>query len=177
MPIKSIHSTKVPKHMSTIYDEITSITDQFCQSHLNEEYLELVRYATAALTRKRPSPLEKGKINIWACAITYAIGVVNFLFDNNTKPFMSTEKLVEKFQVNKSTARNKSRQIREILKMYQLDHKWILPSQLENIPGIWLIMLDGFYVDARELPREIQEIAYQKGLIPYIHADRCLKTR
>lgn len=177
MPIKSIHSTKVPKHMSKIYDDITSITGQFCHNNLDEEYRELVQYATAALARKRPSPLEKGNINIWACAITYTIGVVNFLFNDSTKPFMSAEELVQKFQVNQSTARNKSRQIREILKMHQLDHKWILPSQVENIPGIWLIMLDGFHMDARELPREIQQIAYQKGLIPYIHADRCLKTR
>jgi len=36
----------------------------------------------------------------------------------------------------------------------------------------WMIMVDGFIVDARSLPRKIQEIAYEKGMIPYIPADR-----
>ncbi|NQY41869.1 MAG: hypothetical protein HRT87_00760 [Legionellales bacterium] len=135
-----------------------------------------MRYTTTALTRKRPSPLEKGNINIWACAITYAIGTVNFLFDKNTNSFISISELTQKSQVNQSTATNKSQQIRELLKIHQLDHKSILPSQVENIPRVWFIMLDWFHMDARELSREIQEVAYQKGLIPYIHADQCLKT-
>jgi len=35
-----------------------------------------------------------------------------------------------------------------------------------------MITFNGFIVDSRTLPREIQEIAYKKGLIPYIHADK-----
>lgn len=31
----------------------------------------------------------------------------------------------------------------------------------------WLISVNGFIVDARNLPREVQEIALAKGLIPY----------
>ena len=100
----------------------------------------------------------------------------NFLFDKNTNSFISISELTQKSQVNQSTATNKSQQIRELLKIHQLDHKSILPSQVENIPRVWFIMLDWFHMDARELSREIQEVAYQKGLIPYIHADQCLKT-
>jgi hypothetical protein len=32
----------------------------------------------------------------------------------------------------------------------------------------WMIMVNGLIVDARRLPLEIQEIAYEKGLIPYV---------
>ena len=31
-----------------------------------------------------------------------------------------------------------------------------------------MIMFDGMIVDARSMPREVQEIAYEKRLIPYI---------
>ena len=41
----------------------------------------------------------------------------------------------------------------------------------ENVMA-WTTMVNGFIVDARSLPREIQEIAYQKGLIPYIPGER-----
>jgi hypothetical protein len=36
----------------------------------------------------------------------------------------------------------------------------------------WMIMVNGLIVDARSLPRLIQEEAYAKGLIPYIPGDR-----
>ena len=38
----------------------------------------------------------------------------------------------------------------------------------------WIIMFNGFMIDARTLSREIQEAAYEKGLIPYVHADKKL---
>ena len=36
----------------------------------------------------------------------------------------------------------------------------------------WMIQVNGLIVDARHLPRDIQEEAFRKGLIPYIPADQ-----
>jgi hypothetical protein len=52
--------------------------------------------------------------------------------------------------------------------MYQLDLNWTLPSQIDKNPMAWMIMVDGFIIDARHAPAEIQEEAYRRGLIPYI---------
>ncbi|MGH1484451.1 MAG: DUF6398 domain-containing protein [Geminicoccales bacterium] len=51
-------STKVPKRFDEIYSTVTKLTDDFCRTHLDNEYTELARYAAAALHRKRPSRLE-----------------------------------------------------------------------------------------------------------------------
>ncbi len=37
---------------------------------------------------------------------------------------------------------------------------------------MWMARVDGMLVDLRDMPREVQVIAYEKGLIPYIPADR-----
>ena len=37
---------------------------------------------------------------------------------------------------------------------------------------VWMLQVNGFMVDVRHAPREMQEIAFNKGLIPYIPADR-----
>jgi hypothetical protein len=37
--------------------EVAAITDRVCAEHLDDEYAVLCRKATAALARKRPSPL------------------------------------------------------------------------------------------------------------------------
>ena len=37
---------------------------------------------------------------------------------------------------------------------------------------VWMLQVNGFMMDVRNAPREVQEIAFNKGLIPYIPADR-----
>ena len=165
-------SENVPKSMQDIYAQIVSMTDEFAQQHLNDEYAQLIRYATAALCRKRPSPLSRGTINTWACGITYSIGFANFLFDKSQAPYISAGDLCAAFGVSKSTGAAKSKTVRDFLNIGQLDPHWCLPSKLEQNPMAWMIMVNGMYVDARYAPLEIQEIAYEKGLIPYIPGKR-----
>ncbi|WYD79367.1 MAG: DUF6398 domain-containing protein [Candidatus Electrothrix gigas] len=100
---KVTHSEKVPQSMREMYEQIVMLTDAFSAEHLTEEYAQLIRYATAALCRKRPSPLLKGKPKTWACGITHAIGFVNFLFDRSEEPSIRASELYAAFGVSKST--------------------------------------------------------------------------
>jgi hypothetical protein len=158
---KKPKSEKVPKAMQPTFQSIAELTDEFSKKYLNDEYAQLIRYAAAALCRKRPSPLASGTINSWACGITYAIGFVNFLFDKSEEPYINASDLCSQFGVSKSTGSSKSKVVRDALDLMQLDPNWCLP-----------ITYKGLAVDARYMPRAIQEIAYRKGLIPYIPGDK-----
>ena len=59
-----------------------------------------------------------------------------------------------------------------MLKIYQADPKWTLPSRMDDNPLAWMLEVNGFLMDIRQAPREVQEIAYEKGLIPYIPEDQ-----
>jgi hypothetical protein len=161
-------SENVPEKMKPLFDAIISLTDEVCKKHLNEEYATLAHHATAALARKRPSPLLQGKANTWACGIVYALGFVNFLFDKSQEPYMNATDLCKAFGVSASTGSAKSRIVRDKLDMVQMAPNWCLPSNLEDNPLAWHVMVNGFIVDARSLPLEIQEEAHRKGLIPYV---------
>ena len=158
----------VPKSVKPIYDGIVSITDSFCGQHLNQEYADLCRDLAAALGRKRPSPLLKGKPQIWAGGIVYALGKVNFLFDKTQTPHLKASELCSLLGVSESTASAKAKFILDELGIVQLDPRWCLPSQLESNPLAWMIQVNGMIVDARWMPREVQEEAYRQGLIPFI---------
>lgn len=164
-------SLAVPKEMHGYYEAIIKLTDGFAKQHLNEEYAEMSRQLTAALSRKRPSPLVSGKPNTWACGIIHALGMVNFLFDRSQDPHISAADLAKAFSIGSSTAQGKSKLIRELLGISHFDPNWTLPSRLEKSPTAWLIMVNGLIVDARRMPREVQQMAYKKGLIPYIPDD------
>ena len=158
----------VPKAMQQIFDRIVTLTDEFAQAHLNAEYAQQIRYLVAALCRKRPSPLASGQAKTWACGASHAIGMVNFLFDSTQVPHISAKELYKWFGVSASTGQAKSKQIRDLLKMHQMDPGWYLPSKMDDNPIAWMITVDGFIIDARSAPPHIQQIAYEKGLIPYL---------
>jgi len=76
----------VPNAIKPSYDEIVAVTDVFCDEHLNAEYAQLCRQMAARLARKRPSPLQTGRVNTWAAGIVHAVGTVNSLFDKTQEP-------------------------------------------------------------------------------------------
>lgn len=164
----SAQSTKVPKDWEAYYAVLTGITDQFCQSHLNDEYAALARAAIAALCRKRPSPLANGNPQTWACAVLYALGQVNFLTDKASTPYMAMADLCAHFGIGASTGGNKAKLVRTTLDIRQFDHRWTLPSRLATSPIAWMIEVNGFITDARRLPLAVQHAAVAKGLIPHV---------
>jgi hypothetical protein len=76
------------------------------------------------------------------------------------------------FAVSQSTASAKARVISGALHTSLMDPAWTLPSMVERNPLVWMAQVNGLVVDLRSMPREVQEIAFAKGLIPFIPADR-----
>lgn len=163
---------KIPRAMADKVAAITALTDAFCEKHLNEEYRVLIQRVLGSLARKRPSPLQKGKENVWAAAAVHAVGQVNFLDDPSQAPHCKPKALYEFFGVAESTGQNKSREIRKTLMMGPMSPEWTLPSRLAENPLVWMLQVNGLMIDIRQAPAELQRLAYEKGLIPFIPAER-----
>ena len=148
------------------------MTDAFCREFLNEEYADLCRKLAKTLARKRPSPLLQGRLETWACGIVRTIGWVNFLDDRSQTPHLKVPLIDRAFGVAESTGQGKSKAIRTMLKIRHFDPRWTLPSRMDENPTAWMLEVNGFVMDIRNGPREPQESAFEKGLIPYIPADR-----
>ena len=170
--MKSPRSSVVPKSMQAIYDAVFSLTDAFCRDHLNDEYRDLARAMTAALCRKRPSPLASGQPRTWACGIIYTLGQLNFLSDKKSQPYMTMTEVCAGFSVGQSTTSAKARAISDALHTNRMDPTWMLQSFVDRNPLVWMAKVNGMLVDIRDMPREVQVIAYEKGMIPYIPADQ-----
>ena len=53
-----------------------------------------------------------------------------------------------------------------------LNPEWQLTYLAEDNPAIWLFNVNGFVIDIRMAPVDVQEEAYQRGLIPFVPAYR-----
>jgi len=166
----------IPEAARPAYDAIVGLTDAFCRECLNGEYEALCRKLTGVLARKRPAPLTRGKLAVWACAIVRVIGWVNFLGDSTQTPHMKMTDIDQGFGVSQASGSAKSKAIRDLFKIRPLDPDWTLPSRMEDNPLIWMLEVNGLPMDIRYAPREAQVVAFEKGLIPHIPADRQGRT-
>ena len=94
-------------------DKVVTVTDAVCRAHLDMEYADRCRAVVGKLGRKRPSPLTRGDLRIWAAGVVYAVGQLNFVFDPSQSPHATADQLSEWLGVKKTTMANKARLIRD----------------------------------------------------------------
>jgi hypothetical protein len=159
------------KAMRPTFEAVVALTDAICAQHLDDDYARLAREMAAALCRKRPSPLASGQPRTWAGGILHELGRVNFLSNPASKPYMTLAQLAGAYGIGESTASAKAAVIRKALAVNRLNPSWTLPALVEANPLTWMAEVNGLLVDLRDMPREVQEIAFEKGMIPYVPAD------
>lgn len=163
---RALAKLKVPAELRPRVSEILAITDEVCAAHLDSEYGGLCRVLVGRLARKRPSPLARSDARIWAAGAIYAVGRVNFLFDRSQQPHLNADQLAHHVGVVKTTMANKAALIAKTLDLHIYEPDLTRRAMLEQHPLAWMVMIDGFIVDARTLPPEIQDEARRRGLIP-----------
>lgn len=165
---------EIPLPFRERYAELIEIINSFCDSHLNDDYKE-VCCRMAADVCQDGSPILSGQAKSWAAGIIWTAGRVNFLSDPSFEPSMTQTEFAKAIGVSVATISAKSRDIWDGLDLMQFDPEYTIASRMDRNPLIWMMEVDGFIVDLRSAPREVQEIAFEQGLIPYIPADRGTK--
>jgi hypothetical protein len=161
---------RIPVAMREQAGQVIAVTDDVCIEHLDAEYARLARSMVARLARKRPSPLVRGDARIWAAGVLYALAKVNFLFDRSQSPHMSSADLAAAVDVKPTTMANKAATINRLLNVGVYEPELTRVAMLEQHPMAWIVEVNGFLVDARRLPEELQEEARRRGLIPDLDA-------
>lgn len=137
---------------------IKEMTSEFCLRSLDEEYRILCEKLIEKMSRKRNVPFLSGRIEIWAAAVVYAVGIINFLFDRSFSPYSTAEDICAHFGTTKSSTSQKAKIIRDMFKMNYWDKEFSTSHMQESNPLSNLVMVDGVFVDKSHLPPEIQAI-------------------
>ena len=154
---------KVPRAIRPRVAEMLAITDELCGACLDREYAELTRELVARLGRKRPSPLSRGDVRIWAAGALYALGQINFLFDRSQQPHLTADQLAGQVGVVKTTMANKAATIRRTLDLDYYEPGLTRQSLYDDPPLALMILA---------LPAAFQGAARRGGLIADLQARR-----
>lgn len=149
------------KALQAKQQEILELIKAFCSQKLDEEYFELSKRMLEKIGRKRIQPLVTGKVHVWAAGIIHAIGTINFLFDKEQEPYVSLDEISEFFGTSKSSFGQKSKQIRDMLKVGPWDPEFSRAMVQRSNPMAEMVMVDGFLVPLRSLPEEYQQMVRQ----------------
>lgn len=154
---------KIPRAMRPRVAEILVITDELCAACLDREYAELAGELVARLARKRPSPLARGDVRIWAAGALYALGQINFLFDRSQQPHLTADRLAGQLGVVKTTMANKATTIHRALDLGYYEPGLTRQSLYDDPPLAWIL---------QALPAALQDAARRRGLIADLAARR-----
>ncbi len=138
--------------------QLLELTGAFCAEKLNDDYFQLCEKLIKKLGRKRDVPFQRGKLEIWAAAVVYAIGSINFLFDNSFEPYLSAGQISEYFGTKNSSVSNKASQIKDMFKMDIFSPEFSTQHTTQNNPFNDMVMVDGFIVPLSSIPEDLQQM-------------------
>ncbi|HET54539.1 MAG TPA: hypothetical protein ENN33_04910 [Ignavibacteria bacterium] len=139
-------------------EKLLEMTGAFCTQKLDDDYFQLCEKLIKKLGRKRDVPFQRGKLEIWAAAVVYAIGSINFLFDKSFEPYMTADQISEYFGTKNSTVSNKAREIKDMFDMWHFSPEFSTKRMTESNPFNKMVMVDGFIVPIDTLPDDLQQM-------------------
>ncbi|NQT57232.1 MAG: hypothetical protein HQ551_13500 [Desulfobacteraceae bacterium] len=156
-----------------ITNAIKEMIHRFCVKYLNEELEGYALKLCNSIGRIRKLTITRGKKEIWAASILYAIARLNFLFDKENEYCITADTLCDFFNTKRSTVGNKATQIEKACKLklgaegycsrhitdafsfYQTPEGFIIPKNMIGNREFMIEFVDGEETD--ELDRLIEE--------------------
>ncbi len=152
--------------------EINKLIRSFCKEHLNDELEGYALKLYDTLGRKRKINISRGKKEIWAASIIYAIARLNFLFDKANSNYITADTICDYFNTRKSTVGSKATQIEDACKLtvgaegycskhitdsftfYQTPEGFVVPKSMLEAPEIVCEIMND--EETKELERHVE---------------------
>ena len=135
--------------IETISQELISLTGEFCDEYLDDEYKQLSEKLILKMKRERQVPFLLGRTNTWAAGVIYALGQINFLFDPSFEPYVAPRDIAEHFGVAQSTAGQKAKKIRDMFDLNYWAPEFSTQVMQDQNPFKRMSMVDGFLIIQR----------------------------
>ena len=154
---------KMGNTVSSKPDKIFILFSGFCISHLDDEYQKLCTELFKDLLKYDSEVFNRGKEEIWAAAIIWAIGSINFLGDKDFEPYASLSDVCKYFNATTSTVGQKASKIRNWLDIDLFNDKFLRnDSKISDLLGNLAMTEEGFIVPVKPFKVENKEVEFVK---------------
>jgi hypothetical protein len=151
-------AVSLPSPVQLANDAIVRLTDAFCQVNLTSEFRDMCRQLADVLARMSPSPLPRGKPEVWACGILRVVGQVNFLdIDTGRQPFMRLTTIDKRLGVSSNTGQTKAKAIREMLNIRSYDLDWTIPRLRNEGVREWMLSFTSEFFEVLDREETVEQ--------------------
>lgn len=126
--------------------KLIELVSDFCDENLDDEFKTLCINLVEKMGRKHDVPFRRGKLEIWASSVVYAIAQINFLFDKSSDLYISPDNICDYFDTKKSTVSNKAKTIRDMFNMGHFDKEFSTRYVLNDAPQLYIDEDSGFII-------------------------------
>jgi len=134
------------EEIKQIEKNLLELTSEFCSQKLDDDYAQLCEKLILKMGRKRDVPFQTGKVEIWAAAVIYALGSINFLFDKAFEPYATPDDICDYFGTKKTSVASKAKIIKDMFKMSYYCAEFSTQHMNAKNPFNKMDMVDGFIV-------------------------------
>ena len=148
-------------------EQLIEEVSSFCDDKLDEEYRQLSINLIEKMGRKHEVPFKRGKIEIWASAVIYALGQINFLFDRSFEPYSTPDEICDYFNTKKSTVSNKARMIRDMFNLEPFDREFSTSYIKGEAPRFTIDEKTGMIVPVSDIDKFFDDVyeLFERGEI------------
>ncbi len=98
-------------------EDVRLLLQEFGKACLTSELTEYVLRLWEQIGRKRNYVITGGRPEVWASATVYVIARLNFLFDRQSKTFLTPDTICDFFGTRKNTISARAREIERVCKI------------------------------------------------------------
>lgn len=129
--LEAMEWTGIPTALREKVEAIVASCDRACEAVLDAEYQDLAHRLVGTLARKRPSPLQRGRPEIWAGGVLWALGQANWLFARNATVHVNGEQLAAAVGAKPKSIAAKATVVRDAANMAEFDLRFTRRELLE----------------------------------------------
>jgi len=131
---RPMEETRSPVDPGKVAEQVAKVKKriaEFGEKRLHDTYSVLAANLCDAVAASELLRIDRGRVEIWAAAIVYAIAQLNFLFSAETPNHLTPDELCDWFQTKQSTVSNKAYKIRSSLETLHNDERFCAPHITE----------------------------------------------
>ena len=151
--------------IEAVSQQLIDMTGEYCDQYLDEDYKQLAEKLILKMKRKRDVPFLRGQVHTWAAAVIYALGQINFLFDQSFEPYVAAGDIPNYFGVSQSTVGRKAKAIRDMFDLYYWHPEFSTRAMRGADPYRGMAVVNDFIVPIDMLPPDVQETLRREGIV------------
>ena len=132
-------------------NQLIDLVSSFCDRELNEEYKQACIKLIEMMAKKRRVLFKRGKLEIWASAVIYAIIQINVVYNENLDVYTTPEVICAYFDTSVSIVSDKASMIQDLFKIKQIKNEFLINNIELNESDVSDSNWDSFFEDVYTL--------------------------